>query len=69
MIIISLGACSSFYFILYVRHQMAILPLTSLELWQENAWGVGQILAPFAWAPLLIELGYGIVDSILGNEP
>ncbi len=27
----------------------------------ENLWGVGQIAALFAWAPLLVEMGYNAV--------
>jgi hypothetical protein len=32
----------------------------------ENLWGVGQIAALFAWAPLLVELGY---NAVYGGKP
>ncbi|KAF7502220.1 hypothetical protein GJ744_006433 [Endocarpon pusillum] len=29
----------------------------------ENLWGVGQIAALFVWAPVLVEIGYNVVDG------
>lgn len=35
------------------------------NVWEkEMEWGFGQIIAPFSWAPLLIELGFAILGTV-----
>lgn len=47
--------------ILRLRQAMALASDGSIR---ENLWGVGQVAAPFAWAPLLVELVYAVVYAI-----
>ncbi|KAH7408860.1 hypothetical protein BKA64DRAFT_720252 [Cadophora sp. MPI-SDFR-AT-0126] len=41
-------------------------------LWKDqigqNIWGIGQIAAPFAWAPLIVDLVYAAVDTSKQRE-
>lgn len=41
------------------------------SIWKkEMEWGFGQIIAPFSWAPLLLELGSAIVGTVYhGRDP
>lgn len=41
--------------LLKMRHAVAVI---SNHGTGENTWGVGQIIAPFAWGPLLVEMIY-----------
>jgi hypothetical protein len=57
------GGC--FYGLITLRRASGIVRSSS----DESAWGLGQILALFAWMPLLVELGYSVVYSVWKQAP
>lgn len=56
----------------YVMHlrlaavQRGALPV--LAVLRESEWGLGQIIAPFTWAPLIIDLATCVVNAV-GKTP
>ncbi|KAK0644465.1 hypothetical protein B0T16DRAFT_460519 [Cercophora newfieldiana] len=56
-------------YIMYLR-QLAVQrgALRALTLLRESEWGLGQIIAPFTWAPLIIDLG-ACVTHACGTGP
>lgn len=56
------GAAAFFFYIMLILRNKAANFLTGK--WQENEWGLGQVIAPFSWAPLLVELGGAVFESI-----
>jgi hypothetical protein len=42
-------------------------------LWEDqigqNVWGIGQIAAPFSWAPLIVDMIHSVVDTGKQREP
>lgn len=62
MIYLLASAILLFYIMISLRQRAAADHAT--DLWRENEWGVGQIIAPFSWAPSLAELGYAIFKTL-----
>lgn len=58
------AAILQFYIMISLRRAAAQSLIPATDLWRENEWGIGQIIAPFSWAPLLVELGCAIFNTL-----
>ncbi|KAF2192159.1 hypothetical protein K469DRAFT_716654 [Zopfia rhizophila CBS 207.26] len=59
-IVIVQGSWSAFNHIIAAR---AFFNLITSGFTEENEWGIGQIIAPFAWVPLLVDIVYAAISE------
>jgi len=58
------GAAVFFFYVMLLLRQKAENYIAAGK-YQENQWGLGQIIASFSWAPLSVELGCAIVEFLM----
>lgn len=58
------GAAVFFFYVMLLLRQKAENFIAAGK-WQENEWGLGQIIAAFSWAPLLVDLGCAIFEFLM----
>lgn len=57
------------YSVLDFRRKAAARGIIAAAFEKENEWGLGQVIAVFSWAPLLIELASAAINTFRNKDP